>query len=102
MASYPELFNLMQGESNLRNRIVVAIVVAAESIRNENAQTENHANRILWAAQAFANPAGVSRKVLMAVLAANKDVPIAAIASASDTALQINVDAVVDLFAMGA
>ena len=101
MATYEELHGLFEGSSALKNKVKVAVIVAAESIRNEDGGTANHANRLLWAAEAFENPGGVAGKMLMAVLAANKAAAVGAITSASDTTIQANVDAVVDLFATG-
>lgn len=102
MATYEELHGLMSGSSALRNRVVVAVVVAAEEIRGEDGGTANHANRLIWAAGAFARPTAIADELLMAVLAANKDLAVSAIESATDAAIQSAVDAVVDLFATGA
>lgn len=101
MASYEELHGLFEGSSALKNKIKVAIIVAAEAIRNEDGGTANHANRLLWAAGAFESPGSVADKMLMAVLAANKAADVGAIAGASDITIQANVDAVVDMFATG-
>lgn len=102
MATYEELHSLFTGESELKNKIGVAVIVAAEAIRGEDVGTANHANRLLWAASAFSNPRGVAGQMFMAVLAANKSATLSAITSASDSEIQANVDAVVDLFATGA
>jgi hypothetical protein len=100
MASYNELKSLM-GDSALKNRTAVACIVAAEAIRNEDAGTANHANRLIWAKQAFANPVGAASEMLMAMLAANKDLDASVIQGASDAAIQTKVDAAVDVFADG-
>lgn len=102
MATYTELHSLFTGQSELKNKLGVAVIVAAEAIREEDIITTNHANRLLWAASAFSNPRGVAGQMFMAVLAANKTATLAAITGASDEAIQENVDAVVDLFATGA
>lgn len=102
MATYEELYSLMTGQSGLRNRVAVAILVAAEAIRSETVETQNHANRLVWAAEAFGNPKGFASKHFMAVLAANKDVSVESIVAVSDAVLQSAVDGVVDLFATGA
>lgn len=102
MASYTELFNLMQGKSELRNRITVAVIVAAEEIRTEDAGTANHANRLLWAARAFDSPESISKKIMMSVIAGNKAAAISAIEAATDAVLQAAVNSSVDLFATGA
>ena len=102
MAKYTELHGLFTGESELRNRVQVAVIVAAETIRGEDGATDNHANRLLWAASAFENPGGMANRILMAVLAVNKSATLAQITGATDEALQNNVNAVIDLFATGA
>lgn len=100
MATYVELYDV-QNENEILHRIVVATAIAAETIRTEDGGTPNHANRLLWAALAFGNPSAVSRQLLWAVLAANKDATVANITGATDAAIQANVDAVVDIFATG-
>ena len=100
MATYAELFGL-KNDSALRNRVTTACIVAAEVIMNEDGGTSNHANRLVWAAAVFAGPASEANRMFMAVLAANKDVAVAQIQSASDAAIQTNVDDHVDLFATG-
>lgn len=100
MATYAELYDV-QNENELLHRIVVATAIAAETIRTEAPATPNHANRLLWAALAFANPIVVSRQLLWAVLAANIHVTVENIVGATDAAIQANIDAVVDIFATG-
>ena len=101
MATYEEISGLFHS-SEMLNRVRVAAIVAAESIRSEDVGTANHANRLLWAADAFNSPEGMSRKMWMAVLAANKSLTVEQIINASDNAIQNNVNAVVDIFATGA
>ena len=100
MATYTEIRNIFSN-TDMRNKTTVACIVAAEAIRNEAVGTENHANRLLWAKAAFSNPTAVADKMLMAMLAANKDASAATILGATDTAIQNNVNAAVDLFADG-
>ena len=100
MATYEELRALF-AEDALRNKIEVAVIVAAETIRTEDAGTTNHANRLVWAKQAFATPRDAAEKMLMALLAANKDASASVITSATDAAIQTKVSAAVDLFADG-
>ena len=101
MATYQEIYELLTTESALRNKIQVAVIIAAEAIRSEDVGTTNHANRLIWAAQAFENPNGMTTKMLTAVLAANKDVTVEQIKTAADSVVQSNVDSAVDLFATG-
>lgn len=100
MATYNELRQLFS-HGDLHNRVEVACIVAAEAIRGESDVTENHANRLKWAQNAFNNPRDVADKILMSVLAANKAATVAGITGASDAVLQAAVDAAVNLFADG-
>lgn len=100
MATYAEIRDLFT-DSSLRNKVSVACIVAAEAIRNEDAGTTNHANRLIWAKEAFSNPLTTSEEMLMALLAANKDETVATIQGASDAAIQARVNAAVDVFADG-
>ena len=101
MATYAELRGLFSN-SGLKNAVSVACIVAAEAIRNEDAGTANHANRLVWAKKAFASPDSVSTEMLMALLAANKEASVATITGATDSAIQAKVDAAIDVFADGA
>ena len=55
MATYAELRQLFS-DGDLKNRIEVAVVVAAEAIRIEDFGTTNHANRVLWAKPRSSDP----------------------------------------------
>lgn len=100
MATYAELRALFNDpDTSLRGKVEVAVIVAAEAVVNEDGATANHANRVMWAAQAFSNPAAEAKKALMVVLAANKAATVAQITEATDPAIQSNVDAVVDVLA---
>ena len=98
MATYSELYGL-QSNHDLQQRVAVAIVIAADTIRAEDVATTNHANRMIWAKGAFGNAKGLAPDVLMALLAANKDANVAAIEGATDAAIQTAVDNVVNVFA---
>lgn len=100
MATYAELYSL-RNDSALRNKVAIAVVVAAETIMNEDGGTANHANRLLWASAVFASPTAEAERMFMAVLAANKDLTTAQIEAATDGAIQTTVDIHVDLFATG-
>lgn len=100
MATYEELFSL-NNKSELKNKVTTAVIIAAEVVMNEDGGTVNHANRLLWAKSVFASPGAEADRMFMAVLAANKDASVAQILGALDTAIQINVDAHIDLFATG-
>lgn len=100
MATYSELRSLF-GHDDLRNKIEVAVIVAAEAIRNEDGGTANHANRLLWAKAAFVSPRSVAERMLMCLLAANKTQAVGTITGASDATVQTAVDAAVNIFADG-
>ena len=99
MATYLELFSL-RTNSELVNKVTVACIVAAEFIRTEDTQTANHTERMIWAAKVFANPEAEARRVLWALLAANKAATASNILAATDAAIQTNVDAAIDVFAL--
>ena len=101
MATYTELFGLASN-SALRNKIIVACVVAADAIRLEAANTTNHTNRLLWSKAVFANPSTEADRMMYAILATNRALTAAQITGAADTDIQTAVNAVVDLFATGA
>ncbi len=98
MASNAELYGL-RNDSALRNRVFFSCVIAGETVMNEVDTTPNHANRLTWAASVFADPDVETERMFMAVLAANADKTVEQIQTASDEAIQTNVDAHVDLFA---
>lgn len=100
MATYMELFDL-GSDSGIRNKVAVACMVAAKTIADEEDITPNHVNRLLWAAQVFANPLGEAKRMYPVILATNKDATVATIQSASDATIQTAVDDHVDLFATG-
>ena len=100
MATYSELYGLWN-ESGLKNRVTVAVIVAAETVQGEDAGTPNHASRLLWASVSLRNPAQAANAMFRLVLAANKDATIEAILGATDIAIQSAVDDAVDLFATG-
>ena len=102
MAAYEELMQVGSTESALRNKVKIAVIVAAEAIRNETPATDNHANRMLWAKDAFSNPEGKAQELLWALLAQNKDTQIGNITGASDATVQTAVDVCIDIFATGA
>jgi hypothetical protein len=100
MATYAELRSLF-GDGDLRNKIEVACIIAAEGIRGEDIATPNHTNRLIWAKKAFGSPGSIRDEMLMAILAQNKTLTLVQITGASDAAIQSNVDAAVDVFADG-
>jgi hypothetical protein len=100
MATYSELRALFS-DGDLRNKVEVACIVAAEAINVEGTGATNHTNRLLWAKSTWSNPRGASLRMLMALLAANKDAAVANITGATDVQIQAKVDAAIDVFADG-
>jgi hypothetical protein len=100
MASYEELYSLWN-ESGLRNKVIVAVIVAAESIQGEDPVTPNHANRLLWAKTSLESPVPVASAMFRLVIAANKDATKEAILNAIDASIQSAIDSAVDMFATG-
>ena len=100
MATYEELYAL-RNDSALRNRVTTACIIAAETVMNELVSVDNHANRLIWAKAVFAGPSGEANRMFMAILAANSGLDGSAIQSATDAAIQANVDSHIDLFADG-
>jgi hypothetical protein len=104
MATYLELYGLLSGgddHTTLLNRVTIACIVAAETIRGENIGTANHDNRFIWAKEAFQDPTGKAREMLPFLLATNKDTAVASIISATDAVIQTAVDTSINVFADG-
>lgn len=106
MATYQELRDLQRSEVFL-DKVEFAIVVAAETIFADGDTTDppwdqtNNANRKVWAREGSLNPRGMAEAFAGQVLAANKGVSVATILAASDTAIQNNVNAIIDSYANG-
>lgn len=100
MATYLELRSLY-GHGDLLNRIEVACIVAAETIRTEADSVTNHANRLKWAKATYSAPRPAAEKMLMSLLAANKALTVAQLTSVSDASIQTAVDAAANIFADG-
>jgi len=98
MATYAELYNL-KNNSDLNNKLHVAVVAAAKYVFEEDPGTPNHANRLTWAQQAIIAPQAYAQPMTWAVLVANSGATPANIVSATDAQIQSNVNAVIDLFA---
>lgn len=92
MATYSELFT-KSADVGLRNRVAVAIVVAANGIFREVVPS---AQRVKWARRAMSDTNAEAERIFRLVLAENNTLTIAQIDAATDAAIQANVDAVVD------
>lgn len=98
MATYVELYNL-SSDSDFQDKVRVAVVVAANDIRNDVAPPANQAARLMWAAKVMRDPNLEAQRMIWAVLAENKGLSVAVILSAADASIQAAVDTAVDLFA---
>lgn len=99
MATYIELATLYS-RSILNEQITVAIAIAAQNIIDEPDTTPNHSERFKWAAKATGNPGAEADRFLIGVLAANHTATVSQIENATDTQVQNNVDALVNVFAL--
>lgn len=97
MASYIELVQA-QADTTLRQRVAVACVVAADSIRTEDVATANHTARLAWAKKVYDSPTTTASSMLWSVLAQNKAASLSAIVASTDAQLQTAVDAAVAAF----
>lgn len=93
MATYLELHSLAS-DSDLHEKVAVAVGVAAQGILATTPTPA--ADRVAWAAHAMASTKAVAADAVKMVLAANKGLSVSAIQGASDTAIQSNVDDLVD------
>lgn len=87
MATYLEIEGLFSN-GDLLKKVRSATIIYAESIISETPDAAQKA----WIAKAFESPNAEARIILMGVLAANKDATIEQIESATDTAIQAEVD----------
>ena len=98
MATYLELFTL-RGNPELIQKITVALTVSADAISKELVSVDGHDRRVTWAREVLSNLEQEADKALRMLLAANKGISVAGITGASDSAIQANVDAIVDILA---
>lgn len=97
MATYTEIYSLMQ-DGSLLSRTAVALVVAADAVRaNGNATVAQQK----WASQVLAAPREWAPRALALALVQNKTLLLAQLTSASDTALQSAVDSAVTMLVAG-
>ena len=93
MATYKELNELFTN-ALLRDRVEVAIVIAAEAILSVD--PIGREAKVQWAADVIMNSGRHGNEALKLVLAANKSATITQITGASDSSIQSNVDDMVD------
>lgn len=100
MATYAELLEA-SGNTTLNQKMRVAVIIAADTIRTEADTVPNHDNRLIWAKAVYADPVREAQRMLWSVLAQNKTATLSAITGASDAVVQTNVDNSVNMFATG-
>ena len=86
MASYTEIRSLFN-DSELLNRVTAATIIYAHS-----AIATATIDQKAWIAQALSSPTSEAKKILMGVLAANKDSTVEQIQGAADAVIQAQVD----------
>lgn len=97
MATYAELFQLSRGNpEQFKYRLHVAIARAQGTVRAENPNTANHANRLLWSKL----PAESLVETMLWDVIWSSQVQAAGTA-VTDANLQAAVDGLVDKFATG-
>lgn len=101
MATYSELYNLGSTDSALRNKVMVACIIAAEAIRIEDGGTANHSNRLIWAVRTLADPNSETTRMLWSILAQNSGATASQITNATDATIQSAVNNAINIFATG-
>jgi hypothetical protein len=98
VATYAELLDIRDGPTGdaLRRKVRIAVVVAADLIRQE---TPGVAARRAWAREALQNPNAAADSMIWAILAQNRAFTFAQITGATDAEVQTAVNAAVDLLA---
>lgn len=92
-----ELYEAFVGENDFWKQVAGAVMTAARDIQNEDAGTENHADRIIWASAALANPKATAKLMLVDVL---RNATIAAdISGATDSDVQYVVNSLINTYA---
>ncbi len=89
MATYPEL-RLEFSNDDLRHRVEVAVIIAAEA---ELSASPGSVNGRAWGLKAMRDTAGWGKTAFISVLASNKNSSVDTIQGASDATIQSNVDA---------
>ena len=100
MATYEELYGA-KNNSDLNNRVAVAISKSAYDISNEDPAMSNHTNRLMWAKEALGDPGSKRPEMVWALLAKHSDADLSVILGSSDEVVQTAVSGIVDLFATG-
>lgn len=100
--AYADLYNTLiadVGNHILWRQAFVGVLKAATDIRNEDAGTANHANRLVWAIATEQDPAESVRAMKYRIM---ENATIAAApTAASDNDVQFVINSLIDSFATG-
>ena len=99
MATYAELFGLIATESALKNKVKVALIIAAKAICDEIDTTPNHDKRKVLALEILNNTDSVTQKAFPILVAGYQTQTIPAIQGATDVAVQSAVNSSIDFLA---
>ena len=100
MATYAELLMINNTSDALKQKVLVACIVACDVIRAESDQTANHAARLSWARETLQNPSAMASRMLWAVLVQNRAATAGQITGADDATVQTAVNNAVNLLAV--
>ena len=98
MAILTELDALL-GDTTLLSKLKGAVLVVADTVRQEAGATANHTKRMAWAQAVFDDPAAAAQRMLPAVIAANNAATVAQITGATDALIIAAVTNAVDVIA---
>jgi hypothetical protein len=96
MATYAQIAALRRN-TTLKDKVSVAVAVAAQDVRNEAENTPNHRARRRWADMASVNPEAIAEQMMWAVLG-NPTIQTNGEES-PDSDVQFVVNGLVDVFA---
>lgn len=94
-----ELHRALNGNTDFLDQVCGVLFNAARDIEAEDPATENHANRLLWAASVKENRKAMARMMIADVL---ENATIAAnVAAATDNDVAFQVATLIDAYATG-
>lgn len=92
MATYAEILQA-SNNTTLRDKVIVAVCMAAEVVRTEDIATVNHLNRLAWARAALTDPESAAKPILRSMLAQTQTttpaVTLAQLTGATDAAVLV-------------
>lgn len=97
MATYTELFDL-KSESELRNKIAVAVMIKAQAYINGATPTTDE---LSWSSRVLVETISEADKLLLYLLGVNNAQDTSTITGASDLVIQNQVDTAVDALVAG-